>query len=102
MIEGDQAADDRLLPDRQPNTVAVLQSEAGFLVGKSEFLRLGPDRGNLRRGSTGPHQLNCRIEIFAAALVGVHHGVRSKADGETAVVAGAVAHVRSEEHTSEL
>ncbi len=92
MFERNQAADHGLFPNGQPDAVAELQSERGLFVGESELLRLGPDGGDFRGGAAGADQRNGRVQIFAAALVGVHQRVRAVTDGEAAVVTGAVAH----------
>ena len=93
MLKGNQAADDRLLPDRKADAVAILQREAGFFVGEPELFGFRPDCGNLGRGAAGANQFDGGIKILAAAFVGIDHGVRRVADRETAVVAGAVSHV---------
>src|SRR5579885_2868718 len=66
----------------------------GFFVGEAEFLRLGPHGRDLGGGAAGADQLNRGIQIFAAALIRVVHRVRSVADREAAVIAGAISHVR--------
>src|SRR5438270_11320723 len=43
MVEGDEAAEDRLLPDREADSVPVLERERGLLVGKAEVLRARED-----------------------------------------------------------
>ena len=43
MVERDQPAEDRLLPDRQADAVPVLQGERGLLVGEAELLGAWPD-----------------------------------------------------------
>src|ERR1700722_7575648 len=93
MLEGNQAADDGLLPDGEADAVAVLQGEGVFFILETEILRLRPDCGNLGGGAAGADEFDGGIEIIAAALVGVDHGVRGVADREAAVVAGAVSHV---------
>src|SRR5580704_15365822 len=50
MIQRNQAADDRFFPDRQADAMSVLQSEGGFFVGESEFLRFRPQRRNFAGG----------------------------------------------------
>ena len=40
MIEGNQAAEDRFLPDRQADAVAILQCKGGFFVGEAELFAL--------------------------------------------------------------
>jgi hypothetical protein len=47
MLERNQAADDRLLPDGQADAVTVLQRESGFFIGETELLRLRPHGGDL-------------------------------------------------------
>src|SRR3990170_337749 len=42
MVEGDQPAEDGLLPDGQADSVAVLQREGGLLVGEAELRGPGP------------------------------------------------------------
>ena len=41
MLERNQAADHRLLPDGEPDAVAVLQRERGFFVGEAEVVAFG-------------------------------------------------------------
>src|SRR6202035_5218031 len=93
LLERNQAADHRLLPDGEADTVAVLQSETGFFVRETELLRLRPDSGDFCCGAPWPHELDSRVQILAAALVGINHRVGSVAHSEAAVVAGAVSHV---------
>jgi hypothetical protein len=50
-LSSDGAADDRALVQRQAEAVAELQAEGRQLVGKAEFLGLGPDLGDRRRSS---------------------------------------------------
>ena len=59
-----------------------LQGERRFFVREPEFLRLRPDRGDLRRGAARPHQFDRRIEVIAATLVGVVDRARRRADRE--------------------
>src|ERR671922_540766 len=47
MVERDEPAEDRLLPDRQPDAVPELQGERRLLIRAAELLRLGPDRDDL-------------------------------------------------------
>src|SRR5580704_19429431 len=93
MIERNQPADNRLLPNREPYTVTVLQSECRLFIRKPEFLRLWPQRRNFARSAAGTHEGNCRIQIFATAFVSVNHCVRCVTDREAAVVARAIAHI---------
>ena len=71
VLQRNQPADHRLFPNREADAVAELQREGRFFVGKSELLRLGPNRGDLRRRAAGPHQRDGRVQIIAAARVGV-------------------------------
>ena len=75
MIERNQSADHRLLPDREADSVAVLQSECVFFILETEILSFRPHCSDLGCGATGTHQLNSGIKIVAAALVGIDHGV---------------------------
>src|SRR3989337_2713724 len=43
IIEGLDEADDRLLPNREPHAVPVLQGERRLFIDKAELLRLRPD-----------------------------------------------------------
>ena len=91
MVERDEAAEDGLFPDGEPDAVAELQREGRFLVGEAELLRLGPGLHDVRGGDPGPDQVNGGVQVVAAPRVGVDHGRRRAADGEGAVVAGPVA-----------
>src|SRR4051794_36000178 len=52
VLDRDEPAEDRLLPDRQPDAVAELEGERRLLVGEAELLGLGPDLDDLaRRGA---------------------------------------------------
>src|ERR1700687_1948553 len=96
MFERHEAADHRLLPDGEANSVAILQRESRFFVGEPELLRLWPYRRNLSRGPPWAHEFNCRVEVFPAPLIRIVHRVRGISDGKTAVIAGTVSHVRVE------
>src|SRR5579862_5455662 len=97
MVERHEAADDRLLPDRQADSVPILQSEGRLFIRESEVGCLRPHRRDFRRRPPGTHQLDGRVEILTAALVGIDHCVRRISDREAAVVAGAVSHVGMED-----
>ena len=65
MIERDEAREDRLLPDRQPDAVAVLQRERRLLVREAEFLRAWerprpPRQSSHPAGSSRSHGRECR------------------------------------------
>ena len=77
----------------RPMPWPILQRERRFLVGEAELLRLRPHSTHFRRRAAGPDRADRRVEIVAAALVGVDQRWRRRADREGAVVAGAVAHV---------
>src|SRR5215472_8255850 len=96
MIEGDQPADDRLFPDRKSHAMAILQSKTRFLVGEPELLRLGPNRGNLCRRTPGANEFNGGIEVLAASLISIDHGLGGVAHGKAAVITGSVSHVGME------
>ena len=93
MIQRHQAAEDRLLPDRQPDAVAVLEGEGGHLVGKAELLRPRPQRDDVGGGGTRPDQRDGLVHVLAAADVGVALGAGRAGHREGAVVAGPVAQV---------
>src|SRR5437879_3535361 len=93
VLQRDQAADHRLLPNRQAHSVPKLQCECPLLTRDSKLLSCRPYRGHLRGGPARPDQFDRRIQVFPAALVSIHHGMRSVSDGEAAVVTGAIAHV---------
>ena len=78
MFQRNQPADHRLLPDRQADAVAELQREGRFFIGEAELLRLGPHRGDFAGGAARTDQRDGRIQIIAAALVGVDQRVRAR------------------------
>ena len=93
MIEGDQPAEDGLLPDRQTDAVAELQCERRLLVGEAELLCARPDGSDLTGGRPRSDQVDGRVQVIAAALVGVDERPGGAGDGECAVVTGPVAHI---------
>ena len=70
--------------------MAVLEGEGGLLVGEAELLRRRPDLDDVRRGRTGLDQGDRPVDILPCARVGVALRRAGRADGERAVVAGAV------------
>src|SRR5206468_10449154 len=56
-----------------------------------------PDRGHLAGGGARPDQVDRRVEVIAAALVGVEQRTRGAGHRERAVVARAIAHVAVED-----
>src|SRR5262245_22903021 len=97
VLERHQPAHDRLLPDREPDAVAVLEAEARLLVGEAELLGPRPGGHDVGRRDAGLDHRDGDVQQLPAALVGVHHGVGGAAHREGAVVAGAVAHVGVED-----
>src|SRR5437868_4160811 len=93
MLQRNQPADDRLLPDRQSDAVSELKRERRLFVRKPKLLRLRPHGSDFRRRSSRPYKLNRRIQIFPAALVRIAHRVRRVANREAPVVARAISHV---------
>jgi len=91
VLRGDQPADDRLLPDREPDAMSQLQGEGCLLVRKSELLRAREGISDLSGGGPGLYAADGVIEVIAATGIGVDQRLRSAADGERAVVAGAIA-----------
>src|ERR1041385_8318193 len=68
IIERDEAAEDRLLPDRKPDAVAVLQRESRLLVGEAELLGLGPELDDVGGRDAGLDDRDRRVHVVAAAL----------------------------------
>ena len=91
MVQRDQPREDRLLPDRQPDPVAVLQGERGLLVGEPELLGGRPHLDDVGGRGTGSHQRDGAVHVLAGPDVGVVLGRAGRPDREGAVVAGAVA-----------
>ena len=91
IIERNQAAEDRFLPDRQTDAVAVLQRKSGFFIGEAELLRLGPELDHVGRGDARFDDADRRVHVVAATFVGVDHRRRGAADCECSVIAGAIA-----------
>ncbi len=92
LVERDEPAEDRLLPDRQAYSVPELEGERSFLVRESELLGGGPQRRDVRGGRPGFDCLDGHVHVLAAALVGVRLGHGSAADGERPVIARSVTH----------
>lgn len=93
MVERDEAAEDRLLPDGQADPVPVLEGEGGRLVREAELLGSRPDLDDVGGSGAGADQGDGLVHVGAAADVRVALGGRGAADGERPVVAGAVAEV---------
>ena len=53
MIERDQAAEDRLFPDREADAVAILQREGRLFIGEAELLGLRPELDDIGRRDAG-------------------------------------------------
>jgi hypothetical protein len=73
--------------------VAVLEGEGGGLVGEAELLCAGPDLHDVGGRGAGPDEGDGLVHVLPAADVCVALGAGGAADGEGAVVAGAVAEV---------
>src|SRR6266568_265756 len=93
MIQGSQPTEDRTPPNRQSNTMPILQTERGFLIRKPELSRSRPHPHDVRSGRARPNQGDRLIDILAAARIGVALRDRSRTDGERAIIAGAVTEV---------
>src|SRR5437016_1970309 len=91
MVERNQPAQDRLLPDRETDAVPVLEREGGLLVGEAEFIRFRPELDDLIRRDAGPRPVDGNVEVVATALVGIDLRGRSAPNRERPVVTGAVA-----------
>src|SRR3954466_12805623 len=98
IVERDEPREDRLLPDREPDAVPVLEREGGLLVREAELLGLREALADdLRRRHARLDHRDRAVEDVAAALVRVDERARRGADGERPVVAGAIAVVRVED-----
>src|SRR5690349_18041057 len=93
MVQRYEAAEHWLLPDRQSDSVTVLQCETSFLIGEAEFLGFWPQLDNFRRRDAGPDHVDRGIQVIAAALVSIHQCWRRAPDGKGPVVARPVAHI---------
>jgi len=97
MVERDEPAEDRLLPDREPDAVPVLERERGLLVGEAELLRLRERRDDVGGRDARADHRDRVVEDVAGALVRVDLVPRRRPDRERAVVARAVAVVGVED-----
>ncbi len=97
VLEGMDARDHRRLVEPDADAVSELETEAGLFVREAELLGSRPDLRDLVRRHPGPHELDRRIEPFAALLVRVELRVADAADVERAVVARAVPHERMDD-----
>lgn len=75
----------------EADAVAVLQGEGGLLVGEAELLGLGPHLDDVGRRRSRANQGDGPVHVLASPLIGVVLCRARGADGEGAVVAGAVA-----------
>src|SRR5579884_1624405 len=97
IVEGDEAREDRLLPDRETDAVSVLERERGLLVREAELLRPREHLDDLGGRHARPDHRDRLVEVVAAARVGIDERARRRADRERAVVARAVAVVGVED-----
>jgi len=87
----------RLLPDREPDSVAELQRERRPLhPGNPNSCALGQTAATSAVRSARPDQFNRGVQIVAAAAIGIIESVRPVADGERSVVTRSVPHVGME------
>src|SRR5919106_1277151 len=91
MVEGNQATENRFLPNRQADPVTVLERESRFFIGKAEFLCLGPKLNDVRRRDSRLYNADGGIHVVPAAFVSVPHSRRGAADGKGPVIASTVA-----------
>src|SRR5207249_3645233 len=91
MVERDQAAEDWLLPDREPDAVPVLERERRLLVREAELLGTWPELDDLGRRHARSHPVDRDVEVVAAAPVRIYLSGRRAADRERPVVARPVA-----------
>ena len=93
MLQRNQAADHRFLPDRQPDSMPILQPECRLFIRKSKLLRFRPHRRDLARLPPRTHQRNGGVQIIAAPLIRIHQRQRRVPDREAAVVTRPVTHI---------
>src|SRR3954462_6091136 len=63
VVDRDEPAEDRLLPDRQPNAAAELQRERRLLIREAELLRLRPDLHDLAGRRARADARDRRVEV---------------------------------------
>src|SRR6266511_4427063 len=71
--------------------MAVLQSECGFLIGKTELLGFRPEFDDIASGNARFDDADGRVHVVATAFVGVDHWRGGAADGEGPIVSSSVA-----------
>ena len=64
MFQRHEVADHGLLPNRQADSVTVLQGKGGFLVGETELLCLWPHGSNLGCCASRADELDGRVDDF--------------------------------------
>src|SRR5215469_11825835 len=90
MIKRDQAAEDRLFPDRKPYAVTILQSKSCLLIWESELLSFRPKLDDIRRCHSGFDSINGDVKNVAAALICIHHNLGGAANREGSIVASSI------------
>src|SRR5438105_3403996 len=66
VIQRDESAKDRLLPNREPYSMPVLQGKGSLLIGKAELWSLGPELDDIRRRYTRLDGIDGGIQDVAA------------------------------------
>ena len=90
MIHRDHARDDRAFVQRQAEAVRELQAESRQFIREAELAGLREGFGNMRRRGARLDAHHRVVQPFARQFVGVVLRRRGAADGEGAVIAGAI------------
>src|SRR5689334_20607250 len=91
MVERDEAAENRFLPDRKPYPMSVLEGEGGLFIGEAKFFRFWPELDDIGGGHPWLDLVDGFIQNIPAVLVGVYLCLRGASHNKRAVVAGAIA-----------
>src|SRR5690348_16687107 len=90
MIKRDQTTENRLLPDRKPYAMTILQCKCCFLIWKPELLSFRPKLDDIRRCHSGFDCINGDVKNVAAALICIHHSLGGTAYREGSIVASSI------------
>src|SRR5579883_467230 len=73
MIQRDEAAEDRFLPDREAHAMPILQREGGLFICEAKRFCLWPEFDDIGSSDARLDGVNGGIENLTAVFVGVHH-----------------------------
>ena len=93
MFQGKETAENGRFPNVQPHAVTVLQGKGRFLVGKAELGGLRPVLNDVGGGDARLYRGNGNVQDFPALFIGVNLRLGRAANRQSAVVAGAIAHI---------